>query len=93
MLWGHEKALKRQDRERAFLVGRDAYIEGDMIVGEFLGDTDKLLVRCDPQCDDFGSVSVTLPIDRRPDWPHLWQSLSDFIEVFVERGGKKYWPH
>jgi hypothetical protein len=62
------------------------------VVGEFLGDTDKLLVRCNPLTDDYGSVLVALPIDRRKQWP-VWLSLAQFVEDFAEHDGEKCWPH
>ncbi len=93
VLWGNEQVRERQETERASLVDRDAYRDGDLVIGEFLGDADKLLVRCDPRCEDFGAVLVVIPVDRREDWPQLWPSLEAFIAAFVDHNGEKYWPH
>jgi hypothetical protein len=50
-----------------------------------------LLLRCDPQMDDFGHVLIVLPIDKRKDWHVAAKSLGDFLQRLVEASGKKYW--
>lgn len=64
---------------------------GDLVVGEFLGDQDLLLVRCDQEASDFGSVLVALPLDGREDWYVLAPSLTAFLEEFEQEEGAKYW--
>lgn len=64
---------------------------GDVIVGRFLGDSDLLLVRCDPSADDFGAVLVAAPIDPRPDWNVVARSFGEFLRLYVEAQGRKYW--
>ena len=63
----------------------------DLIIGEFLGDSELLLVRCDPRAADFGQVVVVLPIDARKDWPIAASNLSEFIAKYVESSGDKFW--
>lgn len=57
----------------------------DAVVGEFLGDTDLLVL------DANGSVLVALPLDPRTDWPQVASTLSEFLtrylEAIEERGG------
>lgn len=74
----------RATRERDF-------VGGDLVVGRFLGDSDLLLVRCDPAVQDFGSVLVALPLDRRPDWYKAAESVAAFLDKYVRSGGEKFW--
>ena len=74
----------RSERQRDFL-------EDDLVIGKFLGDSDMLMVRCDPKADDFGSVLITLPLDPRSDWDHVGESFGEFLEKYAKSGGEKYW--
>lgn len=93
LLWGEEEALRNQGAERGLLINREEYKVGDVIVGKFLGDQDRVLVRCDPTTKDYGAVEIVLPIDKRADWPQSWPSLSDFLVSYIGHNGEKYWPH
>jgi hypothetical protein len=64
---------------------------GDLVVGQFLGDSDLLIVRCDPVADDFGAVLVALPLDPRVDWDVAGSSFAVFLEKYVTSGGEKFW--
>jgi hypothetical protein len=66
-------------------------IEGDLVVGLFLGDQDRLVVRADPKADDYGRVLVALPLDRRSDWYQPAESLDAFVRAFIETRGAKFW--
>jgi hypothetical protein len=79
----------RQCKERRT---RD-YLDDDLVVGRFLGDSDLLVVRNDPTSIDFGTVIVALPIDPRADWYHVSKSFGEFLESFVNSGGEKYWAN
>ena len=84
-----ERALELTDRlfrDRA----RDT-AQGDLVVGEFLGDSDLLIVRADPEAADYGSVLVALPLDRRKDWHRVGSSLADFLHKYASAEGAKYW--
>jgi hypothetical protein len=69
---------------------RDA-VFGDLVVGEFLGDSDLLLVRADPQASDYGAVLVALPLDRRPDWYRVASNLPSFLGQYARAEGAKFW--
>ncbi len=56
-------------------------LQSDLIIGEFYGDSDLLLVRCDPNSDDYGSIFVVLPIDQRQDWYIVANTFQEFIRV------------
>lgn len=74
----------RSQRQRDF-------IEGDLIIGEFLGDSDVLVIRCDPTASDFGTVLVALPLDPRSDWDRVAESFGEFLECYTKAGGRKFW--
>lgn len=57
----------------------------DVVIGEFLGDLDLLLV------DGDGGVLVALPLDPRADWYRVAADAATFLTGFLETGGEKYW--
>jgi uncharacterized protein YrzB (UPF0473 family) len=65
--------------------------EGDYVVGEFLGDSDILIVRCDKNESDYGNVIVALPIDPRKDWYIVSEDFGSFLEKYMKCQGDKYW--
>src|SRR5712664_3927442 len=65
-------------------------ISGDVFVGKFIGDQDRLLVRCKSGQPAFGQVFVALPIDPRALWPVVAESLGEFLMKYVEASGDKY---
>jgi len=67
------------------------FLDGDCVVGVFLGDCDFILVRCDPLQKEYGSVLVALPIDQRQEWYHVATSLSDFLAGYIAARGGKFW--
>lgn len=67
------------------------FVDGDLVIGEFLGDQDFLVIRCDQDCRDFGRVLVALPIDPREDWFEVADTLADLLDRFARSGGGKYW--
>jgi hypothetical protein len=69
----------------------EQYVKGDLIVGEFKGDQEMLLVRCDVAATDFGAVLIALPIYSRRDWYVAARSLTDFLVSFVDAQGHKFW--
>jgi len=70
---------------------RGDYRRGDIVVGEFLGDGERLLVRSDPGLGDFGSVVVSLPLYSRSEWPVVASALLEFLDRFISMQGAKYW--
>jgi hypothetical protein len=77
----------RKLRDRRF---RD-YVSGDLVMGRFIGDSDLLLIRCDPNSTDFGNLLVTNAIDPRHDWYRVAVTLSEFLEAYIKAGGDKTW--
>lgn len=58
---------------------------GDVILGEFLGDQELLVV------EGGGGVRVAWPLDPRPDWPRPADDLVSFLRRYAASGGDKYW--
>lgn len=69
----------------------DDYLHGDLIIGEFLGDGERLLVRNDASSQDYGSVIVSQPVYPRREWPVVAPSLATFFAALMEHQGAKYW--
>lgn len=67
------------------------HVEGDLVLGEFLGDSELLLVRCDPNAADYGRVVVALPMDPRGDWYDAAGDLGVFLEKYERAQGAKFW--
>jgi hypothetical protein len=57
----------------------------DVVLGEFLGDQDLLVVDVD------GQPLIALPLDVRADWYAPADSLGGFIDRYVASDGKKFW--
>lgn len=92
--WG----LRILSPERALEATREYQVDrqrdcqdGDLVVGQFIGDFEVLLLRCDASCSDFGRVVVAAEIDRRGDWDTAAASLSEFLELYEHSQGAKYW--
>ncbi len=92
--WGlilHEPVHARAATERLHLERQRDHRNGDLVVGEFKGDSDLLLVRCDPSDDDFGSVLVVPPLDSRDEWEVVAPNLRVFVEALEVEQGQKFW--
>ena len=68
---------------------QDQFKKTDLVIGEFLGDLDQIVISRD--IDDFGAIHIALPLDTRNDWPLVGNSLSDFLTKFINTSGEKYW--
>jgi hypothetical protein len=67
------------------------YAAGDLVIGEFIGDSDLLLLRCDPSLDSYSAVLIALPVDERADWDRAADTLKSFLEKYVQAEGGKFW--
>ncbi|PZS25433.1 MAG: hypothetical protein DLM59_20190 [Pseudonocardiales bacterium] len=67
----------------------DAYQAGDLVIGKFIGDQD-LLVLAGGQ-GQVGQVLVALPLDDRADWDVVAQDLCEFLEIYFQHAGTKFW--
>jgi len=67
----------------------DAYRPDDVVIGEFLGDLE-LLVMAPSEAGD-RRILVALPLDDRSDWYPAAASLAHFLEKYLGSYGGKYW--
>jgi len=61
----------------------------DIILGEFLGDSELLLYA--PSEVENRRLLIVLPLDDREDWYAAGPSVGDVIQRYAETGGEKYW--
>jgi hypothetical protein len=73
---------KQRSRDRA----DDGYevSESDWVLGEFVGDTDMLIIDADD------AVLISAGSYPRSDW-YRFESLSDVLSKYVETTAEKYW--
>ncbi len=88
IIWSPQKILEKQQTLRRH---SNEFESEDLIIGEFLGDSDLLVVRCNPNSTDFGQIIIALPIDHREDWYYLPYSLPEFLQRFITNQGEKFW--
>ncbi len=88
IIWSPQKVAEKQKTLRR---NSGEFQDGDLIIGEFLGDSDLLVVRCDQNSDDFGQLIISLPIDHRSDWYYLPYLLPEFLQQFTNSQGEKFW--
>lgn len=67
------------------------FLSSDLVLGEFVGDSELLVVRCDAASVDFGAIRVARPLDPRLEWPQVASSLSSFLRGYMDARGRKYW--
>ena len=63
----------------------------DLVLGNFLGDSDLLIVNCNKNSQDYGEVIIGLPLDRRNDWYFLQINFQQFLSEYSIRNGEKFW--
>ena len=68
ILWSSDRVITEQEKRIA--QRKEDFRPGDLIIGEFLGDADLLVLRCDTTASDFGNVLIALPLDSREEWQY-----------------------
>ena len=91
ILWSPSEIVQRHLERVSWRGSAENFLPGDLLIGEFRGDAELVVVRCDPFQRDYGSVLIGLPMDPRSDWPRVANSLLEFIQRFVAQPDKKYW--
>jgi hypothetical protein len=66
-------------------------IKGDLIIAEFRGDSDLVLLRTDPDASDLGEIWIVDPIYPRKQWERAASSFTELIARFIAAEGEKYW--
>jgi len=90
IIWSPAEVREQNPGER-YDYRREEFRAGDLLVGEFLGDLERVLVRCERGSDDFGSVMIVAELDHRGDWFMPSRTILDFLEQFVAAEGEKFW--
>jgi hypothetical protein len=88
IIWSPQEVLEKQQTLRKH---SNEFEPEDLIIGEFLGDSDLLIARCNPNSSDFGQIIIALPIDHRKEWYYLAHSLPEFLQRFITSQGEKFW--
>jgi hypothetical protein len=61
----------------------------DIVIGEFLGDQELLILAPGESGDR--RVLVALPLDKRDEWYGAAPSVADFLDRYYDALGDKYW--
>ncbi len=91
ILWSPNQVITEQEKRIA--QRKEDFRPGDLIVGEFLGDADMMVLRCDAASPDFGNVMIALPLDSREEWYLAANSLESFLSQFLAACGNKFWEN
>lgn len=81
------------EQEKRIAQRKEDFQPGDLIIGEFLGDSDLLVVRGDETSPDFGNVIIALALDSREEWYIAANSLESFLSQFIAAKGDKFWEN
>lgn len=87
--WPASQLIKKN--HQVFSNRPSEYREGDLIIGEFLGDEELVVLRSDSTSQDYGKVLISLPIYPRRDWYVAADSIVEFLKRYVITHGQKYW--
>ena len=90
ILWSPAEIVARHTKAFGWR-GPDDFRPGDLIFGEFRGDCDLVVLRCDPSAKDFGRIVIALAMDPRSEWPEVAGSIAEFVRTFLAHPDQKYW--
>lgn len=71
----------------------DSTAPGDLIIGEFRSDLELVLIRCDRNNTDCGSILIVAEMEPRPDWKRVAFSIEEFLIKYMDAHGEKYWTY
>jgi hypothetical protein len=91
IFWSPDRVITEQEKRIA--QRQEDFRPGDLIIAEFLGDSDLLVLRCDATALDFGNVIIALPLDSREEWYLAANSLENFLSQFLAANGDKFWEN
>lgn len=91
ILWSPDQVITEQDKR--ITQKKEDFRTGDLIVGEFLGDAELLVLRCDATSPDFGNVMIALPLDSREEWDLAGLTLESFLNQLIAANGDKFWEN
>lgn len=91
ILWSPNQVITEQEKRIA--QRKSDFRTGDLIIGEFLGDSDLLVLRCDANSPDFGNIIIALALDSREEWDIAANSLESFLNQLIAANGDKFWEN
>jgi len=91
ILWSPNQVITEQ--EKYIAQRKSDFRPGDLIIGEFLGDADLLVLRCDETSPDFGNIIIALPLDSREEWNIASLTLESFLNQLIAANGDKFWEN
>lgn len=89
-LYEMEVIAKKNFEWRKSYIKQDL-LPSDLIIGEFFGDNELVILRCDSHSSDYGNIAISLPLDERKDWYFLDDNFESFLIKFCNKEGVKYW--
>lgn len=92
IIWSPIEIIENQEWKSIRFYAEEDFQDGDLIVGEFPGNYDlALIVRCDENKQDFGTVIVASSMESRDEWNIVASSIIEFLEKIMEASGLMYW--
>ena len=91
ILWSPAQVISEQEKRLA--QRKSDFRPGDLIIGEFLGDADLLILRGDATSPDFGNVMIALSLDSREEWDLAGLTLESFLNQLIAANGDKFWEN
>lgn len=67
------------------------FLDTDLVLARFCGDSDLVMIACNPASPDFGVVTIATPLDVRNDWPIVARDVGEFLTRLAVAQGDKYW--
>lgn len=67
------------------------FVITDLIIGQFRGDSDILMVNCNSQANNYGQIMVVTPFDDRHDWVVVADNFTNFLKLYAQYNGDKFW--
>lgn len=67
------------------------FLDTDLVLARFFGDSDLVVINCDSDSPDFGSVIIATPLDHRCDWRVVALAFGEFLNCLTVAQGDKYW--
>lgn len=79
----------RRRTARCHLERPDEFESQDVVLGEFLGDQELLVVA--PSESGDRRLLIARPLDARREWPAAGRDVTDFLRRYLAAAGDKYW--
>lgn len=88
-IWSPDETLENNQNDPRYNYYH--LMRGEIIIGNLIGDSDIVIMRCDKNQDDFGAIILAEAIVDREEYEIVASSLSEFLERFLQSPHKKFW--